>query len=46
MEWKQLENECKNCKGGMKKYILKKDGKKYLAISKDCEVQVFRDEKK
>ena len=39
------KNECKNCKGGMKKYILKKDGKKYLAISKDCEVQVFRDEK-
>ncbi len=39
------KNDCKNCKGGIKKYKLKKDGRKYIAISKDCEVQVFRDDK-
>ena len=38
------KNDCKNCNGGIKKYKLKKDGRKYIAISKDCEVQVFRDD--
>ncbi len=36
------KNDCKNCKGGIKRYELKKDGRKYEAISKDCMVQVFR----
>ena len=35
-------NDCKNCKGGIKRYELKKDGRKYEAISKDCMVSVFR----
>ena len=38
------KNDCKNCKGGIKKFELKKDGRKYIAISKDCEVQVFKSE--
>lgn len=38
------KNDCKNCKGGIKKFELKKDGRKYIAISNDCEVQVFKSE--
>ena len=36
------KNDCKNCKGGIKRFELKKDGRIYEAISKDCQVQVFR----
>lgn len=36
------KNDCKNCKGGIKCFELKKDGRIYEAISKDCQVQVFR----
>ncbi len=36
------KNDCKNCVGGIKRYTLKKDGRKYEAISKDCQVQVFK----
>lgn len=36
------KNECKNCVGGIKRYILKKDGKSYEAISEDCQVKVFK----
>lgn len=36
------KNDCKNCKGGVMRFELKKDGRKYEAISKDCMVQVFR----
>ena len=39
------KNDCRNCKGGIKEYKLKKDGKKYIAISRDCQVQVFKEEK-
>ena len=35
-------NDCKNCKGGIKRFLLKKDGRQYEAISKDCMVQVFK----
>ena len=34
-------NDCSTCKGGIKKYILKKDGKTFIGISKDCQVQIF-----
>jgi hypothetical protein len=36
------KNDCKNCKGGEMRFELKKDGRKYEAISKDCMVQVFK----
>ncbi|MBQ8751036.1 MAG: U32 family peptidase [Clostridia bacterium] len=36
------KNDCKNCVGGIKRYILKKDGKNYEAISEDCQVKVFK----
>lgn len=36
------KNDCKNCKGEIKRFELKKDGRIYEAISKDCQVQVFR----
>ncbi len=36
------KNDCKNCKGGTKIFELKKDGRYYEAVSKDCQVQVFR----
>ena len=35
------KNDCKNCKGGIKRFELKKDGRIYEAISKDCQVLVF-----
>ncbi len=37
-------NACKDCKRGVKHYLLKKDGKEYLAVSKDCQVQLFAKE--
>ena len=36
------KNDCKNCRGGLVRYELKKDGKRYEAISQDCQVQVFK----
>ena len=38
-------NDCKNCTGGLKTFSLKKDGQEYIAVSKDCQVQVFSKEK-
>ncbi|MBQ8870282.1 MAG: U32 family peptidase [Alphaproteobacteria bacterium] len=37
------DNDCKNCKGGIKTFELKKDGRKYVAISKNCQVMMFND---
>ncbi len=34
-------NACKDCHGGTKIYTLKKDGRIYEAVSRDCQVQVF-----
>ena len=34
-------HSCKECRGGVKIYSLKKDGKMFEAVSKDCQVQVF-----
>lgn len=34
-------NSCKECKQGLKQYKLKKDGKEYIAVSKDCQIQLF-----
>ncbi|MCM1324704.1 MAG: U32 family peptidase [Acetobacter sp.] len=34
-------NACKDCKRGVKRYQLKKDGKEYIAVSKDCQIQLF-----
>lgn len=34
-------NSCQECKGGLKKYLLKKDGRSFMAFSHDCQVQVF-----
>ena len=35
------ENKCAECKGGIKLYHLKKDGREYEAKSQDCQVEVF-----
>lgn len=35
------ENRCSECKGGIKYYKLKKDGREYEAKSQDCQVEVF-----
>ncbi len=32
---------CKDCRGGTKRYELKKDGRAYIAVSRDCQVQVL-----
>lgn len=32
---------CKNCARGVKRYRLKKDGRTFTAVSRDCQVQVF-----
>ncbi len=37
-------NACKDCKRGVKQYLLKKDGREYIAVSKDCQVQLFAKE--
>ncbi len=34
-------NACKDCRRGVKTYQLKKDGKTYTAVSKDCQIQLF-----
>lgn len=34
-------NACKNCARGVKRYRLKKDGRAFTAVSRDCQVQVF-----
>lgn len=34
-------NACKDCRRGVKAYQLKKDGKTYTAVSKDCQIQLF-----
>lgn len=34
-------NACKNCARGVKRYRLKKDGRAFTVISRDCQVQVF-----
>lgn len=34
-------NACKDCTRGEKRYRLKKDGKEYTAVSKDCQIQLF-----
>ncbi len=34
-------NACKDCKRGVKTYQLKKDGKMFTAVSKDCQIQLF-----
>ena len=34
-------NKCQDCKGGVKRYVLHKDGRKFEAVSHDCQVQVF-----
>ena len=35
------KNDCKNCQQGVKQWNLKKDGKEYTVISKDCMIQLF-----
>ena len=35
------ENACKDCNQKEKIYHLKKDGKEYTAISKNCQIQLF-----
>lgn len=34
-------NACKDCSRGVKRYRLKKDGRAFTAVSRDCQVQVF-----
>lgn len=34
-------NVCKDCSRGVKRYRLKKDGRAFTAVSRDCQVQVF-----
>lgn len=34
-------NACKDCSRGVKCYRLKKDGRAFTAVSRDCQVQVF-----
>lgn len=34
-------NACKDCSRGVKRYRLKKDGRTFTAVSRDCQVQVF-----
>ena len=34
-------NACKDCSRGGKRYRLKKDGRAFTAVSRDCQVQVF-----
>ena len=35
------KNDCKNCPRGEKTWTLKKDGKEYTVVSKDCMIQLF-----
>lgn len=35
------KNDCKNCPRGEKTWALKKDGKEYTVVSKDCMIQLF-----
>ena len=37
------DNDCKNCKGGTEIIELNKDGKKYVAISQNCQLMMFND---
>lgn len=37
------DNDCKNCKGGIELINLTKDGKKYTAVSKDCQIMMFNE---
>lgn len=37
-------NACKDCRGGVRHYQLKKDGREYVAVSKDCQIQLFNKE--
>lgn len=37
-------NACKDCRKGIKQFALKKDGKEYVAVSKNCQVQLFAKE--
>ena len=34
-------NACKDCSRGVKRYRLKKDGRAFTAVSRDCQVEVF-----
>ena len=35
------DNDCANCNQQEKHFIIRKDGKEYLAISKNCQIQLF-----
>lgn len=35
------DNDCNHCSGGEKRYELYKDGHKYEAVSKNCQIMVF-----
>ena len=34
-------NDCANCNQQEKHFTIKKDGKEYIAISKNCQIQLF-----
>lgn len=34
-------NACRECRRGVKSYVLKKDGRSYRAVSDNCQIQVF-----
>lgn len=35
------QNDCRNCRGGTQWFELEKDGKKYQALSRDCQIMLF-----
>lgn len=34
-------NSCRDCSGGERRFFLERNGRKYIAVSRDCQVQVF-----